>query len=272
MDNNTLPPELQEEIEQQALKLYPLSGRYYEGSPIDYNNEVRDVWIAGATEYASKLHLLQQELDGYKEWAEDYKLLVREIAIALHGDDAAKQPSLCDLVGPVQKLAAEFAALQQEYKALQRWQQEAKLVLYPILEYGQFHTDMKLGQSISTFVIERCKQYDELKAENERLHSSFDNLMTAHERLQKEKLQNEAGITETWRKKDAEHAALKEKADKIRLALVMAVFALKISYDVVEHPADGTSEQDSAIRIGEEALSSYNSNTNNQNENNADRD
>lgn len=50
---------------------------------------------------------------------------------------------------------------------------------------------------------------------------------------------------------------LQDRSEKLRLALVMAVFALKRSYDVSDYPADGQTEQDSAIRIGEEALQRF---------------
>lgn len=67
---NTFSEELQKEIEQKGLKLYPLSGRYYEGSPIDYNSEVRNAYIAGATEYAQYKGKYEQAMvlleDAYK--------------------------------------------------------------------------------------------------------------------------------------------------------------------------------------------------------------
>lgn len=42
-----------------------------------------------------------------EEVANDKKRLVRELDVALHGEaGAAKQASLCDLIGPAQKMAA----------------------------------------------------------------------------------------------------------------------------------------------------------------------
>lgn len=139
------------------------------------------------------------------------------------------------------------------------------------------------------------QEYDKLKDENERLHSSFDNLMTAHEKLQKEKLQNESGVIETWRKKEAEYdklkmqselnyevlvseyKALQDKADKMEFALI------EISsephsygeagstwgdsqYDSMSAAAGYNAAIDNVSAKANAALSSYNSN--NQNENN----
>jgi FtsZ-binding cell division protein ZapB len=89
-------------------------------------------------------------------------------------------------------------ALQDRNDELEQWKREATLVLNPILDYGQKHPDIKLGQSISTFVVDRCKQYDELKAENEALKVIRDSSQENYDELLRE------------------HAALKEKADKMR--------------------------------------------------------
>ena len=51
---------------------------------------------------------LQAELADYKECAEDKKRLCWEIDVIISGKDgAAKQASLCDLVGPIKHLQAE---------------------------------------------------------------------------------------------------------------------------------------------------------------------
>lgn len=47
---------------------------------------------------------LKIEIEGYKEMHEDHKSLVRDIDFILEGKGAAKQASLCDLVGPIQVL------------------------------------------------------------------------------------------------------------------------------------------------------------------------
>lgn len=65
-----------------------------------------------------------------------------------------------------------------------------------------------------------------------------------------------AGAT-AWAQWKSKHDEVKVAAEKLRLALVMAVFALKQSYDVNDFPADGQTNQDSAIRIGEEALQQF---------------
>lgn len=269
-------------------------------------------------EYANaKLHLLQQELDGHKEWAEDYKILVREIAVALNGDDAAKQPSLCDLVSPIKKLANEYATLQQEYdrhlafseqqavkinemrqhrdniqrqveklqqeyealksnydslsktsmayaanklqqeyEALQRWKEEAKALLNPIFEYAQDHPDMKLGGSMIEFVLDRCNEYDKLSEENNRLRGRNSEVLKLYKAAK-----DEVGDVLV------EHAALKEKAEKMETALGSIA-----SSPIPANEWENFSWIETARQLSSAALSSYNSQTNNQNENNENRD
>lgn len=40
----------------------------------------------------------------YEKTLQDYRRLVRDIDVIMHGNDAAKQASLCDLVGPIKCL------------------------------------------------------------------------------------------------------------------------------------------------------------------------
>jgi hypothetical protein len=54
----------------------------------------------------AKLSAAIEEIQGYKEMHEDHKRLVWEIDVIINGEaGAAKQASLCDLVGQIQKLA-----------------------------------------------------------------------------------------------------------------------------------------------------------------------
>lgn len=43
----------------------------------------------------------------WQEWADDVKRLTREIDVELNGENAARQASLCDLVGEVSRVRAE---------------------------------------------------------------------------------------------------------------------------------------------------------------------
>lgn len=43
---------------------------------------------------------LREEVAGYREWGEDVKRLTRQLDVEMHGEEgAAKQASLCDLIG-----------------------------------------------------------------------------------------------------------------------------------------------------------------------------
>lgn len=53
---------------------------------------------------------LTEELDGHREAQESRKALIRELDVILSGPEgAAKQASLCDLIGPAKELRAELA-------------------------------------------------------------------------------------------------------------------------------------------------------------------
>jgi hypothetical protein len=106
-NNNTqLPVEVVEQIKQEAQN-------YMAFAP-----DNKFSYIAGATEYATKLHLLQQELNDYKEMHEERRKLVREIDVILCGDGAAQHPGLCDLIGPIRKLVQENERLNDQNKNL----------------------------------------------------------------------------------------------------------------------------------------------------------
>lgn len=81
------------------------------------------------------------------------------------------------------KYNADPQAAEERIKELEQWQREALLVMNHILDYGQSHPDIKLGQSITSFVIERCKQYDELKAEHAALKERVQGLVDALDAL-----------------------------------------------------------------------------------------
>jgi hypothetical protein len=63
---------------------------------------------------------------------------------------------------------------QQENEQLKRWKDEQLLVWGPVLDYGLDSDDLKIGGSISTFVLERCKQF-------ERAHKLLEKVAFRHE-------------------------------------------------------------------------------------------
>lgn len=53
-------------------------------------------------------------IEDYQEWGKDVKRLTREIDVALHGEEgAAKQASLCDLVGPAEYIRQHVKKLEE---------------------------------------------------------------------------------------------------------------------------------------------------------------
>lgn len=77
------------------------------------------------TEAIEELLTYVDELEGYKESLEDKQRLTKELDVALFGDDAAEQASLCDLIGPAEKLRKELKDAKSEIHELQ-----AKIKVY----------------------------------------------------------------------------------------------------------------------------------------------
>ena len=78
------------------------TGDFRDAELIPYN---ADRWNADADAIAlvpdllAEVIALRSEVDGYMEWAQDVKRLTRQLDIEMHGDGAAQQASLCDLIG-----------------------------------------------------------------------------------------------------------------------------------------------------------------------------
>ena len=61
---------------------------------------------------------LRLQIKGYEEWAEDIKRLTRKLDVEMHGEEnAAKQASLCDLIGSGKELRDQIDRLQARLKA-----------------------------------------------------------------------------------------------------------------------------------------------------------
>lgn len=79
---------------------------------------------------------------------------------------------------PIIKLLTEYATklhqAQQEIEQLKRWKAESSELLNPILEYGQSkEAGIKLGESITAIVLERCKQHDKARAIIEKINGRY---------------------------------------------------------------------------------------------------
>lgn len=69
--------------------------------------------------------------------------------------------------------ATRLHEAQQEIEQLKRWKSEASELLNPILDYGKTkEAGIPLGESITTTVLERCKQADTARALLEKITAS----------------------------------------------------------------------------------------------------
>lgn len=160
-----------------------------------------------------------------------------------------------------EECASKLHLLQQEVEHLQRWKEEAKLLLNPIFEYAEKHPDMKIGGSMTEFVLNRCKEYDKLKKDIEgyELKEAFDALDYSN---LSEKI---VAYQQEYDKLKGENEALKETAGKFAdIADAIIGDNYKNDSGVWESPA---LLNETFLPYLERALAEYNS-TNNQTENN----
>lgn len=168
-------------------------------------------------------------IDGATEWAQKWY-------------DQAQENNRIEVsrINREREYERQLRELQHEHEALQRWKEEAKALLNPIFEYAQDHPDMKLGGSMIEFVLNRCKEYDKLKAENEGIRHQYQitekSSTLLHDRL----------IS-----LDLEYKALKDKAEKMA--------------DLLQYIRNNSRLSLFAKAEIDGVLSSYNSQTNNQN-------
>lgn len=89
---------------------------------------------AELTRLTEKVAQLEAELQGYKEAHASKCQLTRELDVILNGDGAAKQASLCDIVGqaangglPMQKECERLRVDANQHKDIMQWQLFEKL-------------------------------------------------------------------------------------------------------------------------------------------------
>jgi hypothetical protein len=84
----------------------------------------------------------------YEEVLSDHRRLVREIDVILNGDNAAKQASLCDLVGQIKELAAKQAPTGARWvKASERLPEKQIYVIVRNIETGQVKLTQNYGHN-----------------------------------------------------------------------------------------------------------------------------
>lgn len=74
---------------------------------------------------------LAAEVVGYKEWAKDVKRLTRQLDVEMHGDGAAKQASLCDLIGSGNDMRVRAEKAEAEVERLRDLVRRAKVWFDP---------------------------------------------------------------------------------------------------------------------------------------------
>jgi hypothetical protein len=56
------------------------------------------------------------------------------------------------------------AALEEKVRGLEEWKSQAMYLLDPLYEYGDKSKEIKLGESITTFILNRCEKYEAARA------------------------------------------------------------------------------------------------------------
>lgn len=79
------------------------------------NNMDSDGYIPESIVSAAITDFFEQQMKDYEEVLADHRRLVRQIDVILNGEEgAAKQASLCDLVGQISSLQSKIKQLEQE--------------------------------------------------------------------------------------------------------------------------------------------------------------
>lgn len=180
----------------------------------------------------------------------------------------------------LETLKQKYDELLNQVAQLRQWKKEAMELLNPILDYGQRHPEIKLGASITEFVINKCKQYDELKAENARLkyghelvtdalknlQGNFNELKAENGELQ-QSFNQRGKVINNWKHSHArlekEHTALKEKAEQV--ATILGALCATVRPILEGNNAEYLFlNAKTVLNSATEFISSYNSSTNNQ--------
>lgn len=81
-----------------------------------------------------------------------------------------------------EKYAEKWQEAQQQVEQLTQWKKETKLLLDPILDWGQSNKNVPLGASITEEVLSRAKEHDKLKAKVERYENALKDVQAKAKR------------------------------------------------------------------------------------------
>lgn len=133
MEKNTqLPVEVEKEIEDKAEAEFD---RLIEKAKCRADNAYAqgfsEGWHEGATAYATKWFICFEESN--------------------------------KMAGDFADSALKMQELQQENAELKRWKKEQIALFDPLYDYGMASKEIRLGESIVTFILNKCREYDKLK-------------------------------------------------------------------------------------------------------------
>lgn len=79
---------------------------------------------------------------------------------------------------PIRNILTEYATKlhqeQQENAELRQWKKEQLLVWGPLHEYGLSCDELKIGESISAFILNRCKRFEQAQKVFEKVIDLYD--------------------------------------------------------------------------------------------------
>jgi chromosome segregation ATPase len=148
-DNTQLPAEVLGEITTKADEKY---------SGFNHYGACKMGYVAGAVEYATKLHEARQENESLTNQLKHHSGVSDENMKLLRREYAALQDKQQEA--------------EQEIAQLKRWKIEAAELLAPINAYVHKHIEVSLGQCSVKLVLERCKQFEQARTLLEKLASN----------------------------------------------------------------------------------------------------
>lgn len=113
--DNQLPAEWQQKLTDEALKLFPEQWHHVQSDlSTDLNAYPRHLWLEGATEYASNLHQVEQEIVQLKQWRKAQLALLSPILDYGQSKEAGI-PLGKSITNAVLERCKSFSALQAKF-------------------------------------------------------------------------------------------------------------------------------------------------------------
>ena len=91
----------------------------------------------------------------------------------MSADEGIRREEITRLTEQLANMSSGLSDALAQRDENKRQLEEARIALFPILEYGTFRKDLQLGSKISEEAVKAWKERDELKAQNKELREAL---------------------------------------------------------------------------------------------------